>query len=382
MTKEINDRDKRLISSSLSALPKTTADTYFKRCMTDVRLARDFLHFNLPESIRSQVDLTTLALAPQEYVTAALRQKTADVVYTVGLKDSNADLGYVGIVVEHQSRPRRDMPLRMFELMVTMTRQIWDNRSGQPGLKSLPVVIPLIVSNYGRQYPYSVRYLDLFSPPSQAIMAGLLNEPLPMVDLSSLPDAVLETHLRSALMELALKHARTGELNNFFEKFATLLGSLVVQVPLEDAEARIQVENLLCYLLDNIKEIPSTEEVDKLMAKTEACLPEVARGAVMTLREHFEQRILRGIEQGREQGIEQGIERGIEQGIERGIEQGREQGIAQVREQVNENAKKTALIMLKDGIAKEAVCRYVNLSMTELEALVASQPTREINDSC
>ena len=32
-------------------IPKVTPDIYFKQCMTNLNLARDFLTFNLPEKI-------------------------------------------------------------------------------------------------------------------------------------------------------------------------------------------------------------------------------------------------------------------------------------------------------------------------------------------
>ena len=286
---------------ALTSIPKTSPDVYFKQCMTDIRLARDFLHFNLPERIKSRIDLTTLSLAPQEYVTSALRRKIADVVYTVSLRDTSDGLGYLAMVAEHQIKPKRSMPLRMLELMVTMMRQISDN---QPDKKraALPVVIPLIVSNYHHAYPYSVRFLDLFEGSGQAIVSSLLNGDLPLVDLASMPDDGLKTHLRAAIMELALKKVKNSEMCDVFTGCVDVLQCLSEGGLIDEHEASDYAQNLVYFLYDNLREVPSAEEVDNLFATAEARLPTGAGEVIMTLREHFEQRVQQGMQQGMQQG--------------------------------------------------------------------------------
>lgn len=71
--------------------------------MTDIQIARDFLQFNLPEQIKNRLDLNTLGLVPQEYVTSALRRKIADVVYAVRMLVEADKLAYISLVLEHQS---------------------------------------------------------------------------------------------------------------------------------------------------------------------------------------------------------------------------------------------------------------------------------------
>lgn len=150
--------------SSDKTIPKTTADIFFKKSMQNLVIARDFFNFNLPSSIISAIDLDTLAPAPTEYSNIALRLRLADVVYTVKRRETvtDEDDGILFLHIEQQSIPDRLMPLRMFELMVSMLKVI-SKQYKRSSNKPLPVVIPIILSNGRKPYPYSTRFLDLFT---------------------------------------------------------------------------------------------------------------------------------------------------------------------------------------------------------------------------
>lgn len=148
-TKRSDNKKKRQTKKNI---PRVTTDDYFKTSMHNLRLARDFLTFNLPENIKSHLLLDTLDLAPQEYLTAAMRKRSGDVVYTVQLKDTDDELGYIVLLVEQQTRPKRKMPLRMLEFMLTTMRQISDNHKKEDNAP-VPVVLPLILSNHTGKYP-------------------------------------------------------------------------------------------------------------------------------------------------------------------------------------------------------------------------------------
>src|SRR5690606_14138326 len=104
-------------------------------------------------------------------------------------------------------------------------------------------------------------------------VSSLLNDALPLVDLASMPDAGLKTHLRAATMELALKKVKNSEMRDVFLSCVELLRSLADEGIIDASEARNYAENLVCYIYDNLQQVPSAGEVDDLMARAENRLP-------------------------------------------------------------------------------------------------------------
>ena len=347
-------------------IPKVTPDIYFKQCMTNLNLARDFLTFNLPEKIKRSINLDSLALAPHEYITAAQRRKVADIVYTVGLYNTEDEVGFLMLHVEHQTRPQRLMPLRMLEFMTTMMRQ-YAEKQGNTDSAPIPVVVPIIVSNHHGTYPFSTRFLDLFTEVGQTLVSSLMNGELPLVDLASMPDDALKNHLTASIMESALKHVKKCGLREIFELCLGLLGAQIESGELSVQSASEHAQNLLYFLCDNVKEVPSADEVDDIMATYEHMLPSGTGEIIVTLREHF---IERGVQQGLERGVKQGLERGVQQGLERGVKQGLERGVKQGLEQGTANTlRKVVFSMLKNGLSDEQIMICTEMSHSDLVLL-------------
>ena len=336
-------------------IPKMNADLFFKRCMTDIDLARDFLTFNLPEKIKDQIELASLKVAPQEYISAALRRKTADMVYTVKLKDAEDELGFLVLHVEQQTKPKRLMPLRMLEFMTTIMRQFTENQPSKDFVP-LPVVIPIILSTHKGKYPYSTRFLDLFTEPGQKLVSALLNDELPLVDLASMSDDTLKKHLRSAIMEIALKNVKNSEFGPLLMDCVEILKLLIYMREIDTEQASGILQSLVYYMADNVKNIPTAGEVDDLLATAQSELPSDTGEVFMTLREHFEESgAKRGMEQGKQLGIQQGIQQGKQLGMQQGKQLGMQQGVQQV-----------ALNMLKKGLSDEDVCACTGLSIEKI----------------
>ena len=314
-------------NKSQVSIPMINSDTYFKLNMKNLDVARDFLTFNLPEKIKTSIDLETLALAPQEYLTAALRKKSADIVYTVKLKDTEDELGYLVLHIEQQTNPKRLMPLRMLEFMMTMTSQFAEKQLKKDSVP-LPIVIPIILSNHSGPYPYSTRFLDLYSGAGQALVASLLNEPLPLVDLASSSDEVLRQHLRATIMEIALKNVKKQGFGHIVMGCVDDLNLLIEAGVIDECGARELIDYLLCYLYDNAENVPEGHELDEILATAQAKVPSKTGEVFMTIREHFEQR---------------GEQRGMQQGMQRIIEN-----------------------MLNKGIPDEQICDYAGISRAEL----------------
>jgi len=73
------------------------------------------------------------------------------------------------------------------------------------GHTELPLVIPvLFYHGLTSPYPYSMSWLDTFGNPTLA--GQIYGGHFPLVDVTVIPDDVIMTHRRRALLELLLKH--------------------------------------------------------------------------------------------------------------------------------------------------------------------------------
>jgi predicted transposase YdaD len=162
------------------------------------------------------VDLHTLQLCKENYVDAHLRRQIVDVLYTVACKDKGSPgPGFMYVLCEHSSTPQRLMPWRIAKYMV----QIVDQYVRETHSEILPVVIPLVVYNGPRPYPYSTDIHPLFGE-HQSWAKHYISHRFELLDLNQIPDEALRQHHWSRILVTLFKHAHSRDALN-------LLASLV-----------------------------------------------------------------------------------------------------------------------------------------------------------
>ncbi|WP_328389290.1 Rpn family recombination-promoting nuclease/putative transposase [Nocardia sp. NBC_00416] len=93
----------------MPADPSNPHDAYFRHVLSRPVDAASELRSALPENITHRIDWNQLVLQPGSFVSAQLRSRYSDVLYRVRLDDYPA---YIYLLIEHQSRSDRFMPLR------------------------------------------------------------------------------------------------------------------------------------------------------------------------------------------------------------------------------------------------------------------------------
>ena len=334
---------------------KLTHDRFFKLNMHNLDVARDMLKELLPSAYLKQINLSTLALYPTEHLQAFSQKQTlADVVYSVKLQNGKAGLVYLHIEAQSHSDPI--MPLRMIEMMVALQRQHWENHGRA---LPLPLVLPCIVYNGQGRYSLSTNWLDCFDESQQSLMVEMLTTPMPLINLSEIPDSDLAKHARAALMYYAFKHIWDKGWGEVLQGSVLMLKELQSAHDLDETELFTLFEFVLRYLADNSEPVPAIDEIESSLTELVDSLPGLLGETVMTVREVL---INKGFQQGDERGFQRGIEQGVQQGIEQGIERGVQQGICRV-----------AVNMLQSGVADEQVCQFTGISMDELDAIKQEQ---------
>lgn len=66
-------------------------DMFFKRAMSDIRVAKDFFQQHLPETIKKRIDFDSLRFHKETFIDEELKLSAADVVYSANFDES---LGY------------------------------------------------------------------------------------------------------------------------------------------------------------------------------------------------------------------------------------------------------------------------------------------------
>ncbi len=134
----------------------TPHDAVFKSFLRHPDTARDFIDIHLPAPLRKLCDLTTLKLEPNSFIDEDLRQYYSDLLWSVKTQEG---VGYIYVVIEHQSKPEELMAFRMMRYSIAAMQNHLD-----AGYKELPLVIPMLFYHGCRSpYPYSLCWLDEFA---------------------------------------------------------------------------------------------------------------------------------------------------------------------------------------------------------------------------
>ena len=140
----------------MSQEPPFMHDKLFKLSMQNHSIAKDFFRGHLPESIQSRCNWPTLKLCKETFVNKDYHAHAADVLYSVNIDGRQS---YLYLLSEHQSKPDRLMPLRLWGYLC----QIWQLSAKDKKQKKLPLIYPLVFYHGKRSpYPYSMDFLRLF----------------------------------------------------------------------------------------------------------------------------------------------------------------------------------------------------------------------------
>ncbi|WP_459874031.1 Rpn family recombination-promoting nuclease/putative transposase, partial [Endothiovibrio diazotrophicus] len=80
----------------------TPHDDFFRESFGRKEIAEDFLRQQLPTELLAEMDLSTLRIGKDSYVSKELRKSYSDLVYSVRLRDGELR---VYLLFEHKSTP-------------------------------------------------------------------------------------------------------------------------------------------------------------------------------------------------------------------------------------------------------------------------------------
>jgi predicted transposase/invertase (TIGR01784 family) len=324
---------------------RMTHDAFFKAMFSRTELAVPFFRERMPADLARRIEWDSLRLLKNSFVKPQFAQLHSDLYFSVRLAGRDAR---IHLLVEHQSTPQADMPLRMLEYIAAALRHELD-RTGGKG--PLPVVVPFVLNQGPKRWEQPVSLLEYYDLPAELeerLMPYIPDFRLHLHDLATADPADEERNaaLRIVLQEMKLVRGGKG---------AVFVAWLSEQPIAEEVFALLGW--MARYLLSADENLDIREIRDTLESN-----PRLKEGIMTVADKLFKE----GLEKGLEKGLEEGIEKGLEEGIRKGELIGRIQSLFEFlgrethsREEL-EHMETSELASLREHLQSEYNRRFKN----------------------
>ena len=247
-------------------------DAFFIRSMSDLRVAKEVLQQHLPSDLLNALDLDAIEICKDKFHSVNLKGKITDMLYRLPLKQSTQP-AYVAVLIEHQSIPQKQMPLRVLSYETAIMQQHWERH------RTVPLVYTLVYYNGQQNWIYSRDLKDLIQAPPDLVARYAL-QPFQLIELNQIADQELRHYLWAGVMGLAMKHIYDRDILPALRDFIDLLQEL------ERNRGHDFVLSLLYYLYER-GEVRNEDQFHTLIASK---LPVETGDKIMTLAQMHEQK--------------------------------------------------------------------------------------------
>ncbi len=273
-------------------------DKFFKRYMSEPSVAKDFLKTFLPKKLLQEIDIESLKMSKDSYISSELTETFSDIIFD--FKNSKIKDGQsykISILLEHKSYIDKNIYLQLLQYIVN------GHLSQEKSKVPLQPIITVILY-HGRDVWIPKKMIDLFDNIPKAIKQYIPKFDAVFIDLSKFSDHELQSignyFLSSAL--LLQKYSRTPEdlLLKVNKIFSTL----------ESVSSRNLIKPIIVYFL-NVTQL-KIEEMEKIIDK----IPSSLKIEVMSTYENI---FSAGEQKGEEKGLQKGLQKVIISGYAQGF---------------------------------------------------------------
>jgi predicted transposase/invertase (TIGR01784 family) len=302
---------------------KNPHDKYFKSCMRNLRIAKEFFLLYLPPYISNIINLDSLRLEKTTFINNKLGQSLVDMLYNVKFNDDYT--GYLYVLAEHQSTPDKHMAFRLLHYMLEIMKDHIDNEKQG----SLPIVVPLVFYNGQQRWIYSTDFFTLFGK-HEKLARSIFFQPFNLIDVGEISDEQLNKLLYSGVMQFTQKHIYDPEFAPRLEEMLPKLQNL------QSKQYINYVDTTLRYVMD----VANIAKPDKMINLISNKLSKSIGDKLMTTC----------------------VEYWKKEGLEIGHAEGKAEGKA--------NAQKTiAINMLREGAQVNFIAKVTGLNIKEIQSL-------------
>ena len=262
-------------------------DKLFQDTFKRKEVMEDFLKARLEPQLLEQIDISTLELVNASFISLEMKEFRSDVIYSAQIGGS---LGYIHFLVEQQTKPKKDMVLRLLEYDVQLMRQAF-----KQGVEKLPVVVNFVLYTGADKYTYERSVIDAFK--DRAAVLQMLDHNF-LIELRAEDRETIERDGKAALVEFVLRESHTKDFCKFLAS-----NKFVVHLMNQSSYA----EQAFMWIF--AKDPHEPKEVLQNVAKLD---PNI-KDRIMTQLQKIEER-------GRQEGIRLGEQRGKQEGRQETIQ--------------------------------------------------------------
>ncbi|HLX54521.1 MAG TPA: Rpn family recombination-promoting nuclease/putative transposase [Aquella sp.] len=317
-------------------------DKIAKLFLADPEIAHKFLSLYLPHEILIKCNLSKINVEPGTYIDEELQSQYSDIVYKIGLTDMpEIDSIYLYVLIEHQSKADKLMPLRIIRYQLEIIQKHLDKYKGNE-LK-LPLVVPLVLYNGKKSpYPYPCDIRELFA--DKELAAQVLLGKFKLIDLTVSSDDEILNHGKLSILEIVTKHIHDRD----FIKAVDLIIEALVIVHDENIN-----ESLINGVFNYIGYAKEKKETIYFLKQVSQKTPFYERNAMS----YAEELIQEGYQKGKQETMSY-----AEELIQEGYQKCKQESIQQTQQQIVKN-------MINSGLPPEQVAKYVGISLEKIEHL-------------
>jgi predicted transposase YdaD len=182
-------------------------DKIFFTALKNHAIARDAIRSHVPSELVCRLDLTKMTLYKTKLVSPQMKEFQADILYEIPFADTTA---LVLFHCEHESKPKRTIPLKVWQYLFLVLMEYAENHPSQP----LPIPFPLVIYTGEAEFKYSTNLFDLFGEHRELAQEYFL-QGVPLVDVCRLEDEDIKKHPLFGLSEFAFKHKKSKDFEAF-----------------------------------------------------------------------------------------------------------------------------------------------------------------------
>lgn len=301
-------------------------DKYFKTILNEKEQAKSFIENYLPDHLVKAIDMESLKLLKDSFISKDLKEFYSDILYQVSLKGKKS---YIYVLIDHKTKADKSVIFQLLKYMIAIwEKEIKDN----PNWKKLPAIFPMVFYHGKQNWKVKESFSDYINIDHKELKRYILDYKYILCDMSAYSDDEIKGEVLLRLSLLTFKHIFDNDLD--WEK--TLIKFTDVLSELSQTDRSLDyLKTFLLYLL-NSAEI-STESLKKTVEKS---FSDEGGKLFMTAAEKLKSL---GREEGREKGIEEGK---------------------------TDKAREIAKNMLIKQVDRELISEVTGLSLAEIEKLL------------
>lgn len=297
-------------------------DKQFFAALRNLDIARDAIQAHLPPALLAQLNLQAMRLYHTKLVSPQMKEFEADVFYEIPFQNSTALLLFHA---EQESKPRRIMPLKVWQYLFLVLMEYAENHPKQP----LPVPLPIIVYTGEQPFKYSTYLFDLFGE-QKSLAESLFYQDIPLIDVCRMSDDDIKKHRLFGLSEYIFKHKAD-------KQFADSLPTIIDWLSEMERHGFTQYAKMVIGYV--------------IHAFSNADITIFANAISLHLSKELGDQAMTMAEQLRQQGMQAGMQAGMQQGM-------------------NAKTREIAMNLLRAHIAPEIIAETTHLSQDEIKKLL------------